>query len=179
MDLESIMPYLNEKDLTAVEIHTEINHVLGEGTIGYLTVTRYLRKQNFADSSTLSPEDREIQGPDAIDKAILQALDEHPYASLRQIGKRVLVPISTVRHRLVSKMASKLKHCRWVPDRRSEAQKQTRVTPSKRLLGLLRSIQHQGWKYFSTLGEAWFYFSNQHEEIWRPGHEDPQQLNAK
>jgi hypothetical protein len=44
MDFESIVLYLSKKDLPAVEIHTEINHVLGEGTIGYSTVTRYFRK---------------------------------------------------------------------------------------------------------------------------------------
>jgi hypothetical protein len=38
------MLYLNRKDLAAVEIHTEINHVLGEGTIGYSIVRRYLHK---------------------------------------------------------------------------------------------------------------------------------------
>jgi hypothetical protein len=53
MDLESFVLYLNKKDLVRVEIHTEINRVLGEGTIGYSTVTRYLYKQSFADSSTL------------------------------------------------------------------------------------------------------------------------------
>jgi hypothetical protein len=34
MDLESIMLYLSKKDLAAVEIHTEIQQALGEGTIG-------------------------------------------------------------------------------------------------------------------------------------------------
>jgi hypothetical protein len=97
--------YLNKKGLAAVEIHTEINHVFGEGTVRYSTVTRYLCKQGFADSSTLLPEDRETHGPDAIDNAILQALDEQPFASLRQIAMRILVPMSTVRYRLVTKMA--------------------------------------------------------------------------
>jgi hypothetical protein len=82
MNLESIVLYFNKKDLAAVEIHTEINHILGEGTIGCSTVTRYLCKQSFADSSILPAGDREIQGPDAIGIAILQALAEQPFASL-------------------------------------------------------------------------------------------------
>jgi hypothetical protein len=81
--------------------------------------------------------------------------------------------MSTVRYRLANKMAYKLKHCKWVPHRLSEAQKQTQVTPSKRLLDLLSSVQHQGCKYHVTLDEAWFYFSNQHEQIWLPDQEDP------
>jgi hypothetical protein len=84
------MLYLNKKDLAAVEIPTKISHILGKTTIGYPTITRYLRKQSFADSSTLPPEDRETPGPDAINNVILQALDEQGFASLRQIAKRIL-----------------------------------------------------------------------------------------
>jgi hypothetical protein len=76
MDLESIVLYLNKKDLAAVEICTKINHVLGKDIIGYSTVTRSLCKQSFADFSTLSPEDGEIQGPEGIHNAIQQALNE-------------------------------------------------------------------------------------------------------
>jgi hypothetical protein len=53
MDLESIVLYLNNKDIAAVEIHTKINYGLQEGTVGYSTVTRHLRKQSCADSSTV------------------------------------------------------------------------------------------------------------------------------
>jgi hypothetical protein len=60
-----------------------------------------------------------------------------------------------------------------VPHRLSEAQKQTRVSISKPLLDLLGSVEHQGWKDLVTLDEAWFYFSNQHEQIWLPDQEDP------
>jgi hypothetical protein len=40
-------------------------------------------------------------------------------------------------------------------------------------LDLLGSVQHQGWKYLVTLDKAWFYFSNQPEQIWLPDQEDP------
>jgi histone-lysine N-methyltransferase SETMAR len=40
-------------------------------------------------------------------------------------------------------------------------------------LDLPRSIQHRGPKYLVALDKAWFYFSNQHEQIWLPDHEDP------
>jgi hypothetical protein len=55
----------------------------------------------------------------------------------------------------------------------SEAQKQTRVATSKRLLDRLGSVQQQGWEYLVTLDGAWFYFSNRHEQIWLPDQEDP------
>jgi hypothetical protein len=76
MDLESITLYLNEKHLSAVAIHAEINGLLGEGTIGYSTVTRYLRKQSFAKASHLAPEEPDLGVADTIGNAILQAFDE-------------------------------------------------------------------------------------------------------
>jgi hypothetical protein len=173
MDLESVTLYLNKKHLTAVAIHAEINSVLGESTIGYLTVTRYLRKQSFANASHLALEEPDLGAADTINNPILQALDEQPFASLCQIAKRTLIPMSTVRYRLVNKMTYKLKHCKRVPHRLSEPQKQTRVATSKCLLDLLGSVQDQGWKYLVTLNEAWFYFSNQYEQIWLPDQEDP------
>jgi hypothetical protein len=44
MDLESITLYLAMKHLGMLEIHAEINNVLGQGIVGYSTTTRYLRK---------------------------------------------------------------------------------------------------------------------------------------
>jgi hypothetical protein len=70
------MLYLNKKHLSAVTIHAEINSVLGEGTIGYSIVTRYLRKQSFADASHLAPEEPDLGAADTIDNAIVQALGE-------------------------------------------------------------------------------------------------------
>jgi hypothetical protein len=76
MDLESITLYFNKKYPSVVVIHTEINSVLGEGMIGYSTVTRYLRKQSFANASHLAPEEPDLGVADTIDNVILQALDE-------------------------------------------------------------------------------------------------------
>jgi hypothetical protein len=41
------------------------------------------------------------------------------------------------------------------------------------LLDCRARVQHQGCKYLVTLDEAWFYFSNQHEQIWLPDQENP------
>jgi hypothetical protein len=123
MDLESITLYLNKEHLSAVAIHAEINSVLGEGTIGYSTATHCLRKQSLVNASHLTLEEPDLGAADTMDNAILQAFDEYPFASLRQIAKRTLIPMSTVRYRLVKKMTYKLKHCKWVLHRLSEVQK--------------------------------------------------------
>jgi hypothetical protein len=62
MDLESLTLYLTKKHLSAVAIHAEINSILGEGMIGCSTVTRYLRKQSFANASHLAAEEPDLGG---------------------------------------------------------------------------------------------------------------------
>jgi hypothetical protein len=76
MDLESITLQFNKKYLSTVTIHAETNSVIGEGTIGYSTVTRYLQKQSFANASHLVSEEPDLGAADTIDNVILQALDE-------------------------------------------------------------------------------------------------------
>jgi hypothetical protein len=75
-DFESIPLYLIKKHLSAVAIHAEINSVLGEGKIGYSTVTRYLRKQTSANASHLAPKEPDLGAADTIDNVVLQALGE-------------------------------------------------------------------------------------------------------
>jgi hypothetical protein len=79
MDLESITLCLHNNYIRAVAIHSKIDSVLEQGTIKYSTVTRYLPKQSFADSSDALPEKREIETPELVDNAILQALDMQPF----------------------------------------------------------------------------------------------------
>jgi AcrR family transcriptional regulator len=62
--------------------------------------------------------------------------------SLQQIAKKILISLTTIWYHLVNKMGYTIKHCKCVPQRLSAAQKQTRVTPSRKLLHLLHSVQH-------------------------------------
>jgi hypothetical protein len=95
MDIESITLYLAMKHLEALEIHAEINNVLGQGTPGDSTITRYLRKRSFPHSSESAEEKAEIWSCYPSDRAILQALNAQPFASLWQLVKRILVPATT------------------------------------------------------------------------------------
>jgi UDP-3-O-[3-hydroxymyristoyl] glucosamine N-acyltransferase len=83
MDLESIMFYPALKHLGALEVHAEINNVLGQESTGYSTITRYLRKRSFPHSSESAEAEAEIGSCDTIDRAILQTLNQQPFSSLR------------------------------------------------------------------------------------------------
>jgi hypothetical protein len=112
MDLEPITLYLAMKHLGALEIHAEINSVLGQGTVGYSTITRYLRKRSLPRSSEPAEDEAEIGSCDPIHRAILQALNEQPFSSLRQLVKRTLIPATAIRDHLVDRMGYKIKHCK-------------------------------------------------------------------
>jgi hypothetical protein len=96
MDLESITLYLAMKHLGALETHAEISSVLGQRTMGYSTRTRYLRKRSFPHSSESAEEQAKIGSCDRIHCAILQALNEQPFSSLRQPAKRTVTPATTI-----------------------------------------------------------------------------------
>jgi hypothetical protein len=112
MDLESITLYLAMNHFGALEIHAEINNVLGKDPVGYSTITRYLRKRNFPHSSGSAEEEAEIGSYHLIDHAILQALNEQPFSSLSQLPKRTLIPATTIRYHLIDRMRYKIKHCK-------------------------------------------------------------------
>jgi hypothetical protein len=138
MDLESITLYRGMKHFGTVEIDAEINKVHGEGTGVHVTITLVLRKHSCPHSSERTEEAAEIGSSDPIDHAILQALNEQPFVSLRHLAKKILIPASTIRYHLVNRMWYEIKHCREVPHKLSAAQKQkqTRVTASRSLLDL-------------------------------------------
>jgi hypothetical protein len=125
MDFESITLYFAMNHLGTVEIHTEINKILGEDTVGYSIIIRYLRKQSCSHSWKGIDEKAEIGSSDPIGRAILQVLNEQPLASLHQLAKRILISATTISYHLVDKMGYKIKHCKWVTHRQSAAQKQT------------------------------------------------------
>jgi hypothetical protein len=53
-----------------------------------------------------------IKEENFFDEAILGALEERPFASLRQIAKRILIPISMVRYHLVNCLGYRIRTIR-------------------------------------------------------------------
>jgi hypothetical protein len=135
-----------------------------------------LRKRSYVHVSERPPPEPEIEGADPIGKAVLEALDEIPFASLRQLAKRTLILVTTIRYHLVISKGYKLNQCKKVPHKLSAAKKRIQVTISRSLLNLLQSIRHNGCQHLVTLDEAWFYFANQDEQIWLPDFEDHREI---
>jgi hypothetical protein len=112
MNIESITLYLARKHFGSVEINAEVNKLLGEGSVGYSTIVRYLRMQSFLHSSEVAEEEAKIGSSQAIDPVILQVLNEQPSASLWQFARRIMIRATAIRYHLVNKMRCKIKGCK-------------------------------------------------------------------
>jgi hypothetical protein len=109
-------------------------------------------------------------------EAILGALEESPFSSLRQIAKRILIPMSTVQSHFVNSLGYRIRNIRWVLHSLSSNQKQARVEMNQDLLQILRRAKHHAWKYIVPLSEAWVYFFNNCGRIGLPRDELPASL---
>jgi hypothetical protein len=114
-----------------------------------------------------------IEEENSIDEAILEALEECPFSSLRQIAKRILIPMSTVQYHLINSLGYRTRSIRSVPHSLSSSQKQACVEMSQRLLQVLRLAKNHACRYIVTLDEVWFYFSNPLDRTWLPHDELP------
>jgi hypothetical protein len=110
MNQPTICLYLNRKGLSAQIIHDELVQVIGSDVIVYSTVTSYFgasrwRAQNEEQHSDLPP--------DIIDKAILQALYQIPFTSVRELAKSMCISRATVWRRLTRFLGFVVKHLQW------------------------------------------------------------------
>jgi hypothetical protein len=86
------------------EIYADMNDPLGADCIGYLTVTKHLRKKGFSKSMLETDFEPKIEKENFIDEAILGLLEECPFSLLGQIAKTILIPMSMVRYHLVNSL---------------------------------------------------------------------------
>jgi hypothetical protein len=78
------------------EIDADTADTLGVKWIGYSTVTKYLREKSASKSMLDTDFEPKIKDENFIDEAILGVLEKCPFSSLRQIAKRMLIPMSTI-----------------------------------------------------------------------------------
>jgi hypothetical protein len=86
MTQRPILAYLSPKGMSAREIHDDIVATLGSDAVSSSSVTRYLREARFAPSKR-EPHPADVQRDlDDSDQAILAALKDSPFASVRQLS---------------------------------------------------------------------------------------------
>jgi hypothetical protein len=123
MDQRSIMMYLGLKGLNAIEIHNDLVATLKGEAKSYSTTTYYLREPSFSSPKTHQPLENPAPILNESDEAILLALSEEPFASVRQLARRTHLHLSTVYDRPTHKRAFTVRYLRWAPHLLSEADK--------------------------------------------------------
>jgi hypothetical protein len=152
MDQRAICLYLSRKGFSAHAIHEELVQILGPDAIAYSTVTYHLRVSRW----TAQTEERHSDpSPDVVDNSVLEALDQTPFASVRELAKATCIPRTTVWRRLTACLGFVIKHLHWVPHNLTDAQRQIRIDGSRELLKLLESAQTNDWQCLMTLDESW------------------------
>jgi hypothetical protein len=119
MDQRTICLYLSRKGFSAYAIHEELVQLIGSDAITYSTVTYHLRASRW----TAQTEERHSDPPlDVVDNTILEALDQTPFASLRELAKAACIPCTIVWRRLTKSLGFVVKHLHWVPHSLTDAQ---------------------------------------------------------
>jgi hypothetical protein len=109
MDQRTICLYLSRKRFSAHAIHEELVQILGSDAIAYSTVTCHLRASRW----TAQTEERHSDpSPDVVDSAVLEALYQTPFASVRELAKTTCIPSTTVWRRLTASLGFVVKHLR-------------------------------------------------------------------
>jgi hypothetical protein len=92
MDQRSIVRYLARKGLTATEIYNDLVVTLGPNAKRCSSVTRFLRQAKFPLPNPPTTFSEENPALDDSKEAILLALTEQPFASVRQLSRLTHLP---------------------------------------------------------------------------------------
>jgi hypothetical protein len=104
MTSRPIAVYLSLKGMSAREIHDDIVATLGPDVVSYTSVTRYLGEAQFPPSKPEPyPADVQRDLGDS-DQAILAALEDSPFASVRQLSRPTHLHSTTVYRRLTKSL---------------------------------------------------------------------------
>jgi hypothetical protein len=125
MDQQSIVTYLSLKGLNAVEIHNDLAATLKGKAKSESTVTYCLREPSFSSPKTLQPSESPAPNLNKSDEAILLALSEQAFASVRQLARRTRLHHSTIYEQLTQKLGFTVRYLCRVRHLLSEANKHT------------------------------------------------------
>jgi hypothetical protein len=98
--------------MSACEIHDDIGATLGSDAVSYSSVTRYFRGARFPPSKS-EPYPANVQRDlDDSDQAVLAALEDSPFASVRQLSQLTHLPSAIVYRRLTQSLGFVAHHLR-------------------------------------------------------------------
>jgi hypothetical protein len=137
---KTIVLCLQMRGMSLDASHEDLMRVLGENTVAYSTVTKYLRSEQFLPKNHGPPSEPINVEPGPVDQAILAALADDPFSSVRELSRLTCLRRSSVHRHLTDSLHFKIQHLRSIPRLLNPQQKRIRVNMASELLRIL-SVQ--------------------------------------
>jgi hypothetical protein len=134
MDQCSILRFLHLKGLDATRIHHELEVVLGPHAMPYSIVTRTRRSAIWTQTEGETPGRK-------IEDTIVQALGELPFASVKELARRLCCAPTTIYHHFTESLHFASKHLQWVPHDLTTGLKGLRVEKSNEPVGFIKPVR--------------------------------------
>jgi hypothetical protein len=100
--------------------------------------------------------------PSPVDQAILTALADHSFSSVREPSQRSCLPRFTVHRHLSDSLRFTIQHLRWIPHLLNPEQKPIWVNMAGELLRVLSMHGGPEWHDLVMLDESWFDLRSEH-----------------
>jgi hypothetical protein len=97
--------------------------------------------------------------PGLVDQAVLIALADYPFSSVRELSRLTCLPRAMVHRHLTDSLHFRIQHLRWIPHFWNPEQKQIPVNMASELLRVLAVQGARQWHELVTLDESWFGFT--------------------
>jgi hypothetical protein len=117
MDQKPIVLYLRMKGMALDAIHDDLVRTLAKDAVAYSMVTKSVRSAQVSGRKEATPPEDPYVERSPVDKAILTALPEFPFSSVRGLSRRICLPRSTVqwRRHLTQSLRFTVRQLRYVP----------------------------------------------------------------
>jgi hypothetical protein len=100
------------KEMSLDAIHKALMRVVGENAAAYSMVTKYVRSEKFPPKNDGPPSEPISVEPGPVDQAILTALADYPFSSVRELSQLTCLPRSTVHRHLTDSLHLRIQHLR-------------------------------------------------------------------
>jgi hypothetical protein len=115
MDQKAIVLYLHLRGLSLDVIHEDLMCVLEENAVVYSRVTKYVGSEKFRPKNDGPPSQPMIVEPGPVDQAILTALAEYRFSSVREPSRLTCLPRSTVHRHPTDSLHFRIQYLPWIP----------------------------------------------------------------
>jgi hypothetical protein len=165
MTQEDLVLQLHEEGISAVAIHMRLFDVFGPLAIGYSSVTKITKRTSWMANSPARPGRSHNE---QFDELVLDALENEPNVSIRQISNMTRIP-STKMHNILSKLLGFIsRKCRFVPHALTDTLRAHRLAKSIELLQVLTQTEQTNWRFILTGDESLFFYYTVNSRIWLP-----------